>query len=518
MTTGQLAAKPVVGRPGAVLFTACAALFLVVVDVTVLHVAAPKIAEGLNPSANEFLWIVDIYPLVMASLMLIAGVAGDRFGRKRLLMTGLAIFAVVSIPAAFATTPLLLILARSVMAVGAAMILPATVSLLRVAFPDRRERLRAIGIWSAVSAVGAAIGPVIGGLLVEYFYWGAVFLVNVPLALLVLLLVWRLVPESRSQARLVLDGLSVVLSIVGVLAFVLTIKQVTRHGVDAAAFGCLVVAGGGLWWFIRRQLSRQRRGIEPLLNVRLFTRGSFSVAVLSVVLAVFCIVGLNLVFAQYLQNFLGLTPVAAALRLTPMAAATVLGSLSAHLIVGRCGSRVAIGCGLGLAALALIPLLTLGAHEQLWVFAGSLAVVGFVLDVVVVAANDAIVSAVSQDYIGQAAGVEEVAYDLGGGLGIAVLGSVLTAAYTGAFRPISGLAAAQLSTARESIRNAQHLADTSALGGQIRLEAQNAFLAGFHTTIAVSIAILAVAAVATVLLARDYPAKPPTADASCRGA
>ncbi|EUA92055.1 sugar (and other) transporter family protein [Mycobacterium ulcerans str. Harvey] len=136
------------------LFTVCAALFLVVVDVTVLHVAAPRIAEELSPSPTEFLWIVDIYPLIMASLMLMAGAASDRFGRKRLLMTGLVIFGLVSIPAAFAATPLMLILARSVMAVGAAMILPATVSLLRVAFPDRAERMRAVGIWSAVSAVG----------------------------------------------------------------------------------------------------------------------------------------------------------------------------------------------------------------------------------------------------------------------------------------------------------------------------------------------------------------------------
>ncbi|BBA86876.1 MFS transporter [Mycobacterium pseudoshottsii] len=489
--------RPVVGRPGAVLFTVCAALFLVVVDVTVLHVAAPRIAEELSPSPTEFLWIVDIYPLIMASLMLMAGAASDRFGRKRLLMTGLVIFGLVSIRAAFAATPLMLILARSVMAVGAAMILPATVSLLRVAFPDRAERMRAVGIWSAVSAVGAAIGPLMGGLLVEYFWWGAIFLINVPLALLVLLLVWRLVPESRSQARLVLDGLSVSLSIVAVLTSVLAIKQATHHGIDPAAVGYVVIASVGLWWFIRRQISRQRRGIEPLLNVHLFTRAPFTIAVLAVLLAVFSIVGLDLVFAQYLQNFLGFTPIKAALLLTPMAAATVVGSLSAHLIVGRCGTRVAIGAGLGLTASALLPLLTLGHNGQLLVFVGSL--VGFALDVVLVSANDAIISAVSEDYVGQAAGVEEVAYDLGGGLGIAVLGSVLTATYTAAFDPISGLTDSQLATAQESIRTANDLADATsapALASQIRIEAHTAFLAGFHTTIVVAIAILAAAAVA----------------------
>ncbi len=490
-----------VGRPSGVLFSVCAALFMVVVDVTVLHVAAPRIADALSPSSTQLLWIVDIYPLVIAPLLLVSGVAGDRFGRKATLMAGLVLFGLASLPAAFATAPVMLILSRAAMAVGAAMIMPATMSLVRVAYPDRADRLRAVGIWSAVSALGAAIGPLVGGLLVEYFWWGAVFLINVPLAVLVLLAVWRLVPESRSQAPLTLDGLSAVLSIAAILALVFVIKRLARYGPDLATAGFLVVAVGGTWWFIARQLRRQQRGIEPLLNVRLFGQASFTFAVLGVLLAMFAIVGLDLLLAQYLQNVLGLSPVRAALWLAPLAVATVLGALLAHKVVDRFGSRFAIGCSIGLAGLALTPLLTLGTTAHFLVFAASLAVVGFVLDVAMVAANDVIISAVPEDYVGQAAGVEEVAYDLGSGLGIAVLGSVLAATYTSRFGPLPGLGTGELGTARESLHDAEVVASQASpvLAEQILTQAKTAFLSGLHLAISVSIGVLVLTAIAAVV-------------------
>ena len=490
------------GRPAGVLFAACAALFMVVVDVTVLHVAAPRITDALNPSSTQLLWIVDIYPLVIAPLLLVAGVAGDRFGRRASLMAGLVIFGAASIPAAFASGPLMLIFSRASMAVGAAMIMPATMALVRVAFPDRAARLRAVGIWSAVSAAGAAIGPLVGGLLVEYFWWGAVFLINVPLAAVVLVAVWKLVPESRSKAALTMDGLSVVLSVVAILSLVFVIKRVARYGPAWSTAGYLIAAVGGAAWFIARQLSRQRRGVEPLLNVRLFLRGSFTIAVLGVLLAMFAIVGLDLLLAQYLQNVLGLTPVAAALWLTPMAVATIAGALLAHKFVDRFGGRMAIGCGLGIAGLALIPLLKLGTTPHIVVFTCSLAVVGLVLDVTMVAANDIIISAVPEDYVGQAAGVEEVAYDLGSGLGIAVLGSILAATYTARFTSSAGLSATDIDAARESLHGAEVLASQSTplRAEQILTEAANAFLAGLHTAISVSIATLVITAVAAIVV------------------
>jgi DHA2 family multidrug resistance protein-like MFS transporter len=495
-------------RPGGVLFAACAALFMVVVDVTVLHVAAPRIADALNPSSAELLWIVDIYPLVIAPLLLIAGVAGDRFGRKAMLMVGLLVFGIASIPAALAATPLILIIARAAMAIGAALIMPSTMSLVRVAYPDRSDRLRAVGIWSAVSASGAAIGPLIGGLLVEYFWWGAVFLINVPLALMVFVAVWKLVPESRSQADLTLDGLSSGLTIVAILSFVFAIKHVAHYGLDLSVAGLLAVAATAAGWFIARQLQRQSRGIEPLLNVRLFRKGSFTIAVLGVLLAMFSIVGLDLLLAQYLQNILGLSPVVAALWLAPMAVATIVGALLAHRFVHRFGSRAAIGCGLGLAGLALIPLLRLGPNPHILTFTLALAAAGLVLDVTMVAANDIIISAVPEDYVGQAAGVEEVAYDLGSGLGIAVLGSILGAAYTARFSPLPGLDGAAYGTARDSIHGAEVIAAQSdpGLAERIYGEAATAFLSGLHLAVSVSVAILLITAVAAFVFIRSEQA------------
>ncbi len=471
---------------------------MVVVDVTVLHVAAPSISDALNPSNAELLWIVDIYPLVIAPLLLVAGVAGDRYGRRAALMIGLVFFGAASIPAAFATGPLTLILARAAMAVGAAMIMPSTMSLVRVAYPDRDARLRAVGIWSAVSASGAAIGPLVGGLLVEYFWWGAVFLINVPLALGVLIAVWRLVPESRSEADLTLDGLSSVLSIVAILALVYAIKHVARSGPDLAAAAALVAAVAAGAWFVRRQLNRQRRGVEPLLNVHLFRSGSFTIAVLGVLLAMFSIVGLDLLLAQYLQNILGLSPIVAALWLAPMAVATVVGALLAHRFVHRFGSRAAIACGLGVAGLALIPLLKLDATPRLVMFILSLSLAGLVFDLTVVASNDIIISAVPEDYVGQAAGVEEVAYDLGSGLGIAVLGSILAVAYQARFTPVPGLDPVRFDAARDSLHGAEVVAAQSdpALADRIYSEAAAAFLSGLHAAISVSIGVLLVAAVA----------------------
>ncbi len=236
-----------------------------------------------------------------------------------------------------------------------------------------------------------------GGLLVEYFWWGAVFLINVPLAIGALLAVWWLVPESRSEADVKIDAASSALSVLAVLTLVYAVKHSARSGLDLVAGVALLTAvltGAG---FVARQRSRLRRGVEPMLDVRLFGRGSFTIAVLAVLLAMFSIVGLDLLLAQYLQNVLGLSPVTAALWLAPMAVAAIIGALLAHRVVHRFGSRAAIGCSLGLAGLALIPLLGLDATPRILLFTLSLPLVGLALDMTMVAANDIIISAVPED-------------------------------------------------------------------------------------------------------------------------
>lgn len=484
-------------RPALTLALVCAALLVVVVDVTVLHVAAPTIALELGTSPAELLWIVDAYPLVVAPLLLVTGVLGDRVGHRRMLMGGLIGFAAFSLAAAAATTPLLLIGSRAALGVAAAMIMPATMALLRHAYPDRAARLRAVGIWSAVSAGGAAAGPLLGGALVEAAGWSAVFLVNVPYCLVVAgLAIWAL-PRDRTRPGLRIDVLSALLSITTVLAVVFTIKYAAHDGLDVVTGGVGLIAVGSCWWFVRRQLRLASRGAPQLLRLALFRSAPFSVAVLVVLLAMFAIVGLELLLAQYLQLVLGLSPLEAALRLAAISAATLLGAMSAAAVTRRLGPSRATTVALGLATLALAPLLTLGDTEQLLLTVGCLGVVGFCLEIAFVAANDTIISSVPADDAGQAAGIEETAYDLGGGLGIAVLGSLAATIYTASFSG-AGLSGREADVSRESFTAAHELADrsTSSTGAAIVEAADAAFLAGMHG--AVVVAIVATAGIAAL--------------------
>ncbi|HST38840.1 MAG TPA: MFS transporter, partial [Conexibacter sp.] len=271
MSPRQPASAGLAGSPGranrwTVLAVVCAAILVVVIDVTVLHVAAPAMTEDLKPSAVGLLWIIDIYPLVVAPLLVASGALGDRFGRKRLMLAGLVVFGLASALAAFAPSPAVLIAARAIMGVGGAFILPASMSIVRDAFEDRDERRTAVGIWSATMAGGAALGPLVGGFLVEHWWWGAVFLINVPVVLIVLPLGLKLLPESKAQVPPPWDTLAVVLAGVGILGLAFGLKEGARHGfANPLAIGTLLVAIAALTTFTRRQLARS----EPLLDVRL---------------------------------------------------------------------------------------------------------------------------------------------------------------------------------------------------------------------------------------------------------
>ncbi len=299
-----------------VLVVLCVSLLLVALDATVLHVAVPAVTEDLRPSATGLLWIVDAYPLVCASLLILFGTLGDRIGRRRVLLAGYALFGVASAMAAMADTPAVLIAARALLGVGGAMIMPATLSLLRAVFPDRRERATAIGIWTAVAAVGAATGPVLGGFLVEHFWWGSVFLINIPLMAVILPVGRWLLPESRGSGDGPWDVLGALMAAGGVLGIVLGVK---RAGV-----------GGDLPGPRRARPAADRRGPAgalrpaaaaprtPLIDMRMFSRAAFTTSVGCIVLAMLALVGLQLIAVQYLQLILGLSPVETGLRLLPL--------------------------------------------------------------------------------------------------------------------------------------------------------------------------------------------------------
>jgi DHA2 family multidrug resistance protein-like MFS transporter len=480
----------------------CAAVLVVVIDVTVLHIAAPAMSEELKPSAVALLWVIDIYPLVVAPLLIASGALGDRIGRKRVLLIGLLVFGIASALAAFAWSPAVLIGARAIMGVGGALILPATMSIIRNVFEDRDERRTAVGIWSATMAGGAAIGPLVGGFLVEHLWWGAVFLINVPIVLLVLPVGMKLLPESRAAEPPPWDTVSVLMSVVGILALAFGFKEGARHGfaepvVLAALAGSLAV----LATFVRRQLARP----EPLLDVRLFTDRTVAVAVGCVLLSMFGLVGLELFFAQYLQLVLGLEPFAASIRLLPLMTASLAGGLLAAPILRRAGTRATIGGGLLLSTVALLPMLALGVEDRYLLLALPFAALGFGLEVALVAANDVIISAAPAERAGNAAAIEETAYELGGGLGVAVLGSILAAVYTNALGAVPGVGATGMAAARESLGGAIDVAAglPAAVATALTADARDAFVTGLHLVLLASIAILAASALLAAFVLRS---------------
>lgn len=484
-----------------VLVLLCLSLLLITVDATVLHVAVPALTAALEPSAVELLWIIDVYSLVVAPLLIMFGTLGDRFGRKRLVLAGFVIFGVASAGATMAPTPLTLIMARALLGVGGAMIMPATLSILRQVFTDRRERAIALGVWSAVAAAGAAVGPLVGGLLVEHFWWGAVFLINVPILIVLLPLAARLLPESRGLRR-PWDALSAALSVLGILALAFGLKEAgSGHILPLPAAAGVLLAGAGLLvWFVRRQ----RRLAAPLLDVGLFRSRAFSTGVAGVLFGVFALVGLQLMLAQYLQLVLGDSPLRAALRMLPLVLSAIGGGLAAAHVLGRLGMRATMSGGLALVALSLTPTLGWGVERHPVMLAVCFVGIGFGLQVALLAASDTIMSSVPESRAGGAAAIEETAYELGAGLGVAVLGTITTIVYAPSVAAVPGVPAGAMDQARQSLAAAAHVADQvgGPAGATLLHTARWAFVDALHVTIIVSVLLLALTATAVALLLR----------------
>ncbi|MEU5862842.1 MULTISPECIES: MFS transporter [unclassified Nonomuraea] len=487
----------------AVLVLLCLSLLLITVDATVLHIAVPALTAALEPSAVQLLWIIDIYSLVVAPLLIVFGTLGDRYGRKRLVLGGFVLFGLASAGAAFAPTPLTLILARALLGVGGAMIMPATLSLIRQVFTDRRERAVALGVWSAVAAAGAAVGPLIGGVLVGV-WWGAVFLINVPILLVLLPLAVRLLPESPLRRERPWDSPSAVLSVLGLLALAFGLKEAGSGSLLPFWASVLVfLAGAGLLVaFVRRQ----SRLPAPLLELALFRRREFTTGVAGVLLGVFALVGLQLMLAQYLQLVLGDSPLRAAVRMLPLVLSAITGGLAAAHLLPRIGMRATMSGGLGLVALALTPTLGWGVEGHPVMLAVCFVGIGFGVQVALLAASDTIMSSVPESRAGGAAAIEETAYELGAGLGVAVLGTITTIAYAPALPAVPGVSAGGMDQARQSLAGAAHVArEIGGSTGDALLDAARwAFVNALHTTVVVSVVLLSLTAVAVaMLLSRD---------------
>ncbi|MFF4157845.1 MFS transporter [Streptomyces sp. NPDC001678] len=488
-------------RPGRWLALAVLALavLLVAVDATVLGLATPFLSEDLRPSGTQLLWIGDVYSFVIAGLLVSMGSLGDRVGRKKLLLTGAVAFGAVSVLNAYASSPEMMIAARALLGVAGATLMPSTLALIRNIFHDPKERSLAIGIWGAMASAGAAVGPVVGGFLLENFWWGSVFLINLPVMAVLVLVGAKLLPESKDPAPGPWDLPSVLLSMAGIIGLVYAIKEGATNGFGWPIALSAVVGAGALVWFVRRQLTLS----SPLLNMRLFHHRGFSAAVLADLLTVLGLSGMVFFLSQFLQLVQDRSPLEAGLAELPAAIGAVTAGLLAGQAARRYSVRSVVAGGLGAIGLALAALVALGADTAYPVLGAALLVVGIGAGFSFTVTADVILSSVPKEQAGAASAVSETAYELGAALGIALLGTIVTGVYRG-FTVPAGVPAGAAGDARESLGGAVESAATlpADTGAALLGSAQDAFVEGLRIASGVGALVLLVTAVAAWFLLR----------------
>lgn len=466
-------------------------LLLITIDLTILNVALPELAADLRPSAAEQLWIIDAYSLVLAGLLVSTSSLGDRFGRKRMLLLGYAVFGVASLAVLWASSPVEVIALRVALGIGGAMIMPTTLTMLRVVFTDPAERAKALGLWAAVSGVGAALGPIVGGVLLEAFSWHAAFLVNVPIMVIVLVAGFLILPESTVSSSGRWDYVSAVLSIAGMVALVWAIKRFAKDQTLLSGPGLLVlaIAAVTLGLFVWRSLRRP----DPLLDIRLFRRRQFSAGIIAAVSSMLAMAAALLLITQWMQLVQGYTPIETGIRLLPLALGATVASSVAPWLARRIGARTVLTGGIAIAGAGM---LIIGVADTLTY--GSvcpvLILVGGGLGALAIA-TAMIMSGTPQDKAGNAAAIEETSYDLGNVLGVAILGSVAALLYTrnAHFAEIPGVDAATAGGAGESLGAAVAIAREAQIP-ELAQQAATAFTDSLQTTGLVGGAMMLVAA------------------------
>jgi DHA2 family multidrug resistance protein-like MFS transporter len=483
------------------------ACVLYAMDLTVLHLAVPRISADLQPSSAQLLWIIDIYGFLVAGSLITMGTLGDRIGRRRLLMIGAASFGVISIAAAFSTSPEMLILSRALMGVAGATLAPSTLSLIFSMFADPHQRSVAIGVWITAFSAGGAIGPVVGGLLLERFWWGSVFLLALPVMALLLVLGPRVLPEYKDPEAGRLDLISAAMSLLAVLAVIYGLKNTAQSGFDAVAVATIGV--GVLIGFLF--LRRQRRLADPLIDPGIFRNLTFNVSLLTNVLAIFVAFGYFLFVAQYLQLVLGLTPLQAGLWSLPSALGFVVGSNVAPRFVHRARPSLVLGPSLIVAGLGLIWLTQTTASSGLYVVVTGSVLIALALSPVFNLTTEMIVGSAPPEKAGAASGISETGAEFGGALGIAVLGSIGTAVYRSQVADSlpaevgTGASAAIRDTLGAAVEVASDLPET--LGQAVLNVARTAFVDALHLTALIAAAIAILSAVVVWVTLRRVPAR-----------
>ncbi len=481
---------------------------LYAMDLTVLNLAVPHLSADLRPSSAQLLWIVDIYGFMVAGSLVTMGTLGDRIGRRRLLLAGAAAFGAASVLAAWSSSAEMLIGARALLGIAGATVAPSTLSLIRTMFADPRQRTVAISVWITSFSVGGAIGPLLGGVLLEWFWWGSVFLLAVPVMALLLLLGPILLPEFRDPDAGRLDLVSAALSVAAVLAVIYGLKQLAQDGPGwpPALSIPAGLAMGTL--FVRRQQALA----NPLLDLRLFRVPAFSAALTTNLLSFFVGFGSLLFIAQYLQLVLGLSPLAAGLWMLPASVGFIVGSMLTPMLAGRVRPGLVMAGGLGLAAVGfgLLTQLDTGRAAGLPLLVAGSVVFSLGLAPVDTLATDLAVGAAPPERAGAASALAETSAEFGGALGIALLGVIGTAAYRGQIADAvpAGVPPGAAEAARDTLGGAVVAAGQlpDQLGQALLDAARQAFIQGLHLAFAVSAAAaVAVAVLAAVVLRRLRP-------------
>jgi EmrB/QacA subfamily drug resistance transporter len=507
--TGSAEERQADTRRWIVLGVMCLSLLLIVMDNTIVNVALPTLQRELDASTTQLQWVVDAYILVFAGLLLTMGSLGDRFGRRGALAIGLAIMGTGSILSAFANDADQLIATRALMGAGGAMIMPATLSIITNVFTARRERAQAIAIWSATAGAAVAIGPVTGGWLLEHFWWGSVFLVNVPVVVVALVLGQLFVPTSRDPAAPPIDVPGALLSIAGLVVLVWAIIEGPGGWTDPEIIGAFALAAVLLGAFILWE----RWTRFPMLDVSFFRNPRFSAASGAIMLTFFAMFGSLFLLTQFLQSILGYTPLEAGIRLLPMAGVMIVISPLSAKVVERIGSKIVVASGLSIAAIGLIMASRLTAGASYPEVLASLVVLAAGMALVMPPATESIMGSLPPAKAGVGSAVNDTTRQVGGALGVAVLGSVMSSTYGPRVSDaISGLplSSEQATAIHDQIGAAIRAAGEigGAPGRALADVASRGFADGMSTAFIIGAAALALGAVIVALFlparARDH--------------
>jgi len=486
---------------------------LLSMDLTVLYLAIPSLSADLKPSSAQLLWIVDIYGFLIAGSLITMGTLGDRIGRRRLLLIGAGAFSAASTLAAFSTSAGMLIATRALLGVAGATLMPSTLALIRNMFLDERQRSTAISIWITSFMLGSAIGPLLGGLLLQRYSWGSVFLLGVPVMGLLLVLGPFLLPENRDPDAGKLDLLSAAMSLVGMLAVIYGIKRTAQDGFSVVA-ALAFVAGIGIGAAF---VLRQRTLTHPLIDLELFRVPVFTASVITQLVVLIAMAGIYFYTVQYLQLVLGLSPLRAGLWLLPSTVMGIAGSLLAPMLARRVRPAVLMSAGLSLAAVGFAMLTQLGAASGLMILVGAFVIISVGINATMTVTTDLIIGIAPPERAGAAAAISETSSELGLALGIAIIGSIGTAVYRGdvARTLPGGISRDGAEAARDTLGSAIEVAARlpEQLASQVITVARAAFTHALQTVAVTGIVIVVALAIMVAVALRDVKSRAGTHEA-----